>query len=129
MPPTVLLSGGMPRVRALVFLVISLAFLAAPALAQQGFRITYEVDDSRPGRARLNGRVTNERPEDVFDVSVTAEALDAKGKVVARGISYVDSRISRGDSRAFSVTVPAVPGTTSFRVVVSSFRAGMVPQS
>ena len=129
MPPTVLLSGGMRRARALAFLVLALTFLGAPALAQTGFRITYEVDESRPGRARLNGRVTNERPEDVFDVSVTAEALDAKGKVVARGISYVDSRIARGDSRAFSVSVPAVPGTTSFRVVVSSFRGGMVPQS
>jgi hypothetical protein len=92
--------------------------------AQDGFRITYEVDRSRPDRARLTGRVLNERADDVFEVNVTAEALDAKGKVLARGIAYVDSRISRGDGRPFSLSVPTVPGTASFRVVVSSFRAG-----
>ena len=110
---------------ALALLTLTLAWLAAPAVAQPGFRITYDVDDSRPGRARLNGRLTNERPDDVFEVSVTAEALDAKGKVLARGISYVDARVARGETRPFSVTVPAVPGTTSYRVVVSSFRTGL----
>ena len=110
---------------ALALLTLTLAWLAAPAVAQPGFRITYDVDDSRPGRARLNGRLTNERPDDVFEVSVTAEALDAKGKVIARGISYVDARVARGETRPFSVTVPAVPGTTSYRVVVSSFRTGL----
>jgi hypothetical protein len=116
---------------ALALLTLSVVLLVPPALAQSGFRITFEVDDSRPGRARLNGRLTNERPNDVFEVSVTAEALDANGKVVARGISYVDARIARGDTRSFSVTVPAVPGTTSYRVVVSSFRGGIMgtPQS
>jgi hypothetical protein len=120
-----------PRGLTVAWLTLAVALIAAPALAQQGFKITYEVDDSRPGRARLNGRLTNERAEDIFEVSVTAEALDARGKVVARGISYVDSRIARGDTRAFSVTVPAVPGTASYRVVVSSFRSGFggSPQS
>jgi len=120
-----------PRGFALALITLAVAVLVAPALAQQGFRITYDVDDSRPGRARLNGRLTNERSDDVFDVSVTAEALDARGKVVARGISFVDSRIARGDTRVFSVTVPAVPGATSYRVAVSSFRPGMLqgPQS
>jgi hypothetical protein len=92
--------------------------------AQDGFRITYEVDRSRPDRARLTGRVVNDRAEDVLEVSVTAEALDARGKVLARGIAYVDSRIARGDARPFSLSVPVVPGTARFRVVVSSFRAG-----
>jgi len=120
-----------PRGFALALITLAVAVLVVPALAQQGFRITYDVDDSRPGRARLNGRLTNERGDDVFDVSVTAEALDARGKVVARGISFVDSRIARGDTRVFSVTVPAVPGATSYRVAVSSFRPGMLqgPQS
>jgi hypothetical protein len=121
-----------PRGFAVALLTLAVALLVTPVLAQPGFRITYDVDDSRAGRARLNGKLTNERADDVFDVSVTAEALDAKGKVVARGISYVDSRIARGDTRSFAVTVPVVSGVTSFRVVVSSFRPGFtnqVPQS
>jgi hypothetical protein len=110
--------------------LVALALLILPALAsaQDGFRITYDVDRSRPDRARLTGRVVNERNDDVFEVNVTAEALDARGKVLARGISYVDSRIGRGDSRAFSMSVPTVAGTNSFRVVVSSFRAGPAMQ-
>ena len=100
---------------ALALLTLTVVLLVGPALAQSGFKITYEVDDSRPGRARINGRLTNERAQDVFEVSVTAEAVDANGKVLARGISYVDARIARGDTRSFSVTVPAVPGTTSYR--------------
>ena len=110
---------------ALLFATALVALGADAARAQDGFRITYEVDRTRPDRARVTGRVANERPEDVFEVSVTAEALDARGKVVARGITYVDSRIGRGDGRAFSLSVPTVAGTTSFRVTVSSWRAGV----
>jgi hypothetical protein len=98
------------------------------ARAQDGFRITYEVDRSRPDRARLTGKVVNERSDDVFEVHITAEALDSKGKVLARGISYVDSRITRGDGRSFSMSVPTVAGTTNFRVIVSSYRAGLSNQ-
>jgi hypothetical protein len=99
-----------------------------PAQAQNGFRVTYDIDRTRPDRARVTGRVVNERSEDVFEVNLTAEALDAKGKVLSKGIAYVDSKIGRGDGRAFSMSVPTLPGTTDFRVVVSSFRAGMAPQ-
>ena len=112
-------------------LVIGLALLlvfTGTVAAQTGFRITYDVDRSRPERARLTGRIINERPDDVFEVHVTGEALDAKGKVLARGIAYVDSKIGRGDARPFSISIPAVAGTTDFRVVVSSFRAGFGTQ-
>jgi hypothetical protein len=101
---------------------------AGQVTAQTGFKVTWEVDQSRPDRARLTGRVVNERAEDVFEVSVTAEALDTRGKVLARGITYVDARIGRGDARPFSMSVPTVAGTTSFRVVVSSYRSGLSPQ-
>ena len=121
------------RVRALVrrlgrLVTVLLIASAGETAAQDGFKITYEVDRGRPDRARLAGRVVNERAEDVFEVSVTAEALDARGKVLARGIAYVDSRIGRGDARPFSLSVPTVAGTTSFRVVVSSYRAGFSQQ-
>ena len=119
-----------PRLGTLVAALATVLVLldADGARAQDGFRITYEVDRSRPDRARLTGRVVNERSDDVFEVNVTAEALDARGKVLARGIAYVDSRIGRGDTRPFSMSVPTVPGTTNFRVVVSSYRAGLSTQ-
>lgn len=116
-------------VRPLVIVVAVLLLLTAEAPAQDGFRITYEVDRTRAERARLTGRIVNERSEDVFEVSVTGEALDAKGKVLARGIAYVDSKIARGDGRPFSMSVPTVAGTANYRVVVSSFRAGFSSQA
>ena len=116
-------------VRPLVIVVAVLLLLTAEAPAQDGFRITYEVDRTRAERARLTGRIVNERSEDVFEVSVTGEALDARGKVLARGIAYVDSKIGRGDGRPFSLSVPTVAGTANYRVVVSSFRAGFSSQA
>jgi hypothetical protein len=125
----VLFSWGMRApARVALPLVSLLVALLAPADAQEGFKITYDVDQSRPEKARLNGRIVNERSQDVFEVNVTAEALDSRGHVVARGISYIDARIARGDSRTFSVSVPTVPGTASFRVVVSSYRTGFSSQ-
>jgi hypothetical protein len=115
-------------VRPLGIVLTVLLLLAAEARGQNGFRITYEVDRTRAERARLTGRIVNERPEDVFEVSVTGEALDAKGKVLARGIAYVDSKIGRGDGRPFSLSIPTVAGTENYRVVVSSFRAGFATQ-
>jgi hypothetical protein len=115
---------------AAVLLLAGLSLSADPALAQNGFRVTFDVDRTRPDRARVTGRVVNERAEDVFEVNMTAEALDAKGKVLARGIAYVDSRIARGDGRSFSMSVPTVAGTSDIRVVVSGFKlsAGPGPQ-
>jgi len=116
---------------AVVLVLLGLAGLllsAAPAVAQNGFKITYDIDRTRPDRARITGRLVNERAEDVYEVNLTAEALDAKGKVLSRGIAYVDARISRGDGRSFSMSVPTVPGTSDFRVSVSSFRLSGPPQ-
>lgn len=117
-----------PQIVAFVLVAGLLSLMAVGAHAQDGFRITYEVDRSRTERARLTGRVVNERSEDVYEVNLTAEALDARGKVLARGITYVDSRIGRGDARPFSVSVPTVAGTEKFRVSVSSYRAGSTTQ-
>jgi hypothetical protein len=120
---------GLAIARRLVIVLAVLLLLAAEARGQDGFRITFEVDSTRAERARLTGRIVNERREDVFEVSVTGEALDAKGKVLARGIAYVDSKIGRGDGRPFSMSVPTVAGTANYRVVVSSFRAGFSTQA
>ena len=124
----VLVRGTFASALALLVVAAGLVLSVEPARAQNGFRVTYDVDRTRPDRARVTGRVVNERSEDVFEVNMTAEALDAKGKVLAKGIAYVDARIARGDGRTFSMSVPTVAGTSDFRVVVSSFRVGMAPQ-
>jgi len=124
----VLVRGTSAVVLALLVLVAGLLLAADPAPAQTGFRITYDIDRTRPDRARITGRLVNERSEDVYEVNLTAEALDARGKVLSRGIAYVDSRIARGDGRSFSMSVPTVAGTSDFRVSVSSFRLSGSPQ-
>lgn len=101
---------------------VALALLAARASAQEGFRVTHTVDRGNPARTHINGTVFNDSRNDVAEVYVTAEALDGGGKVVARGIAFVSPSIAPGRSASFSASVPAMPGATSYRVRVSSFR-------
>src|SRR5688572_30899633 len=110
--------------------VMVVALAGAGAAEAQNFRITYDVDrTSRPDRVLVKGNVVNDGPSDCFDVSVTAEALGSGGKVVASGVTYVDSRIGRGESRPFVALVPSAPPATRYRVEVSSFRAGFTFQA
>ena len=105
------------------------ALVGAGAAEAQNFRITYDVDrTTRPGQVLVKGKVTNDGPSDCFDVSVTAEALGSGGKVVASGVTYVDSRIGRGESKPFVALVPSVAAATRYRVEVTTFRAGMTFQ-
>ena len=96
----------------------------------QNFRITYDVDrTTRPGQVLVKGNVVNDGPSDCFDVSVTAEALNSGGKVIASGVTYVDSRIARGESKPFVANVPNVAAATRYRVEVSTFRSGFTFQA
>lgn len=97
--------------------------------AQETFRVTFEVDRTNPEQTQVTGTVYNESLQEMLDVSVTAEALDARGKVVARGITYVTSRIPGRGSVPFLAKVPSVPGAVRYRASVSSFRPGMGAQS
>ncbi len=54
---------------------------------------------------------------------------DARGKVVARGITYVSARIPGLGNAPFVAKVPGVATATSFRASVSSFRAGLGTQA
>jgi hypothetical protein len=110
---------------------VAVAVLTFTGAAEaQNFRISYDVDRAaRPGQVVVRGNVVNEGPSDCFDVSVTAEALSSGGKVVASGVTYVDSRIGRGDTKPFVAVVPSVPAATRYRVQVSSFRAGFTFQA
>ena len=107
--------------------VVVLAFALSVA-AQSPLQLAYDVDTSGP-KVRISGRVVNGGRDDVFEVYVTAEALDRNGKVVARGIAYVDSKIGRGESQTFTATVPAVPAATRYRAKISSYRTGLGAQS
>jgi hypothetical protein len=112
-------------------LFLVLAVLGAPALsadralAQGNFRVTWSVEKTGPTHVELAGVVVNNSSQDALDVYVTAAAVDASGKILARGIAFVAPQIPARRSSEFSARVPNVPGTTVFRVSVSNFRFGL----
>src|SRR5262249_33105066 len=108
---------------------VALGALATVAGAQAGFRITHTVERGSGTQTRITGMGFNESSVDAVDVYVTAEAVDGSGKTVARGITFVSPSIAAGRGVAFTASVPAAPGATSYRVRVSSFRSGLAPQS
>jgi hypothetical protein len=103
--------------------------LAATSTAQAGFRIAFDVDRSQAARARVAGVIFNDARVEALDVYVTAEALDAAGAVVARGVAFVSPNIREGASAPFEALVPAPATATSFRVRVTGFRFGLGAQS
>ena len=97
--------------------------------AQNGFNITYTVERGGAGPVRVTGRVFNEGSQDVFDVYVTAEALDAGGKVLGRGLVFVSASIPPRGTVPFAISIPAAQNAASFRVRVSNFRQGFGQQA
>jgi hypothetical protein len=112
--------AGLTALAALALVILG----AGVAAAQENFRVTYDVDSSTPGRARVTGVVFNDARVDVLDVHVTAEALNSAGKVVGRGIAFVSPQIRQGGNAPFEAVVPARDATT-YRVRVSAFRLGL----
>jgi hypothetical protein len=100
----------------------------AGTVAQEPFRVTYNVERQDAGKTTMTGTVQNEARGDVIDVYVTAEALDANKKVIARGISFVTSSLRQGATAPFTVSIPAPPTANAFRVRVSSYRMGLAIQ-
>ena len=95
-----------------------------PAAAQTPLRVTYSVDKIGPTHIELSGLVFNDGAVDVIDVYVNAAAIDGSGKVLAQGIPYVGAVAAR-NSIPFKARVPSVPGATSYRVGINSFRFAM----
>src|SRR5919204_4562429 len=96
------------RTRATLTVALGVLALAAAVVgAQEQFRITWDVDRANPGRTRITGRVHNDTAVDVLNVYVTAEGVDAGGRVVARGVSFVASSIPPHSSAPFEASVPA----------------------
>jgi hypothetical protein len=117
------------RRRAIFTAAAALVLLPDLGRAQNPFQLSYTVERGGSGPARVQGRVVNESNVDVFDVSVTAEALDAGGKVLGRGLVFVSSSIPPRGVVPFAISVPAAQAAASFRVRVSSFRQGFGPQA
>ena len=105
--------------------VVLLGSLSAHAQGAKNFRITWNVEKTNPNNTEIAGRVVNESRLEAFDVYVTAEALDERGKVLARGLSHVSPMMRPAASEPFVAKVPIVPGIVSYRVLVSSFRFGL----
>jgi hypothetical protein len=97
--------------------------------AQGGLRVTQEPERVDGNQFVVAGRVVNETRRDALDVYVTVEALDAAKKVVASGIAYVGSSIPPRGEAPFVAKVPRMPGATSFRAAVTSYRYGLGSES
>ena len=117
------------RRRAIFTAAAALVLLPDLGRAQFPFQVTYTVERGGSGPARVNGRVINESSADMFDVYVTAEALDAGGKVLGRGLVFVSASIPPRGAMPFAISIPAAQTAASFRVRVSSFRQGFGQQT
>ena len=113
-----------------VVLALVTAFAARPGAAQTPppFRLTHTIDKGTQPQVTVTGRLFNEARSDAIDVYVTAEALDAAGKIIASGVSYVGT-IPSGSSSAFIIKVPAARTAANFRVLVTGYRFGFGIQS
>jgi hypothetical protein len=112
-----------------VVLALAIALVTPPATAQTSpFRLTHSVDKTAQAQVTVTGRVFNEARADAIDVYVTAEALDATGKIMASGVSFVGT-VPAGNSAAFIIKVPAARTAANFRVLVTGFRFGFAIQS
>lgn len=118
------------RRHALRTLMIGAALLVPGlARAQDPFQLSFTVDRTGGGTVRINGRLFNEGQADVFDVYVSAEGVDAAGKVLGRGITFVSASIPPRATVPFVVSIPAAQAAASFRVRVSSYRLGIGQQA
>ena len=112
-----------------IVLATCLALLDVGLAMAQPFRITFGRERDEPSSIVVKGEVFNDGRRDVVDVWVTADALDAEGKAVGRGIAFVTSFLPERGSAAFTVKLPRAEQARSFRLVVSSFRHASGVQS
>lgn len=112
----------MRRLAAIVLTANLVLLSGGRSAAQEQFRISFQRQPDEPTSLVLAGTLFNEGSRDVVDVWVGAEALNAGGRVVGRGLAFVSPLLrSRADTK-FAVKLPRVEQVQSFRVFVSSFR-------
>lgn len=92
------------------------------AAAQQPFRITFHREPDEPSSIVLAGEVVNDGARDVVDVWVSAEAEDARRRVVARSMAYISSFLPERGTATFTIKLLPAEDARAFRITVSSFR-------
>ena len=107
-----------------VWIVAASMLWTSPAASQSRFRTTFNVKARDATSILLEGQVVNDTGRDVFDVWVTAEGLSPSSKVITTGITFVTPAMARSASAPFEAKIPAVEGIETFRVTVTSYRAG-----
>jgi hypothetical protein len=110
------------RLLAAVALTAILVLLGSGPCAAQELRLTYERQPDEPTSLVLAGTLSNEGSRDVVDVWVSAEALNAAGRVVGRGLASVSPMLRARAATKFVVKLPRVEQVHTFRVFVSSIR-------
>ena len=119
------------RLRLLGCLVVLVLLTTYRAVGAEPFRITYSRSSRNPEDSThtvLIGTVFNNARRSALNVYLTAEALNAAEHVVATGVAYVSPGIDAHGAADFVVKVPRTQGTTSFRLMITSFRYGLGPQ-
>ena len=122
-------SGDRVRIPVGIILAMCLVLLGVGLATAQPFRITFQRERDEPSSIVLMGEVFNDGLRDVVDVWVTADALNAEGKVVGRGVAFVASFLRGRGTTTFTVKLPWAEQAHSFRLVVSSFRYASGAQS
>jgi hypothetical protein len=112
-----------------IILAMCFVLLGVGLATAQPFRITFQREPDEPSSIVLMGEVFNDGFRDVVDVWVTADARNAEGKVVGRGVAFVASFLRRRGATTFTVKLPRAERAYSFRLVVSSFRYAAAEQS
>jgi hypothetical protein len=95
----------------------------------QPLRITFQRERDEPSSIVLMGEVFNDGLRDIVDVWVTADARNAEGKIVGRGVAFVASFLRGRGTTTFAVKLPRAEQAHSFRLGVSSFRYASAEQS
>ena len=122
-------SGDRVRIPVGIILAMCLVLLGVGVATAQPFRTTFQRERDEPSSIVLMGEVFNDGLRDIVDVWVTADARNAEGKVVGRGVAFVTSFLRGGGTTTFTVKLPRAEQTHSFRLVVSSFRYASREQS
>ncbi len=115
-----------PRVLLLVLATLLVLVGVGFAAGQEPFRIVFHREPDEPSSIVLTGDVVNDGRRDVVDVWVSAEAEDARNRVVARSMAYVTSFLPERGATTFTIRLLPGEGACSFRLAVSSFRYASV---